>query len=44
MKTDGVYFENEVRLAKYLTELTKQGAAYLVEDYGNGWLVTITGF
>jgi hypothetical protein len=44
MKTDGVYFESEARLAKFLVELTKQGAAYLVEDFGGGWIVKVTGF
>jgi len=44
MRTDGVYFENESRLAKYIVELTKEGAAYTVHTYGDGWMVVVTGF
>ena len=44
MKTDGVYFEDLVCLAKYICALTKEGFAYTVEDYGGGWLVKVTGF
>lgn len=44
MKTDGVWFCDEVRMARYIVELTKLGAAYTVEDYGDGWIVKVTGF
>ena len=44
MKSGGVWFDNEVKLANYVFELTRLGAAYTVEESGDGWLVTVTGF
>jgi hypothetical protein len=44
MNIDGVYFEDEARLAKYIVELTKLGAAYVVERFNGGWMVRVTGF
>lgn len=40
----GVYFEDEVRLARFLAELCREGMAFKVEVHNDGWLVTITGF
>jgi hypothetical protein len=44
MENRAVYIADVVQLAQYLVELTKLGAAYQVKDYGDGFMVTITGF
>ncbi len=46
MKSRKVWFGGAKveELARFLVELTKQGAGYVVEDVSDGWLVEVTGF